>query len=209
MLLPYFTMIPAILLAASIILFRTAPWLLGQDAVKDFSGYTPLMAFAVCGGVFLPRRWAVAVPVLTMVATEVAVTLASGGALHGGYLTASLVCLLLGCAMGWSLRKNPGFLRVLGVSALGSAVFYLISNTVAFFSFPGYAPTLDGWVQCLTTGLPQFRPTTMEFGLRQLAGDVVFSALFCVSVAVTAKSSAAAAVKAGSPALAPQSHPVG
>jgi hypothetical protein len=56
-------------------------------------------------------------------------------------------------------------------------LFHLVSNTVSFFLDPGYAKTIAGWWQCQTVGLPGFTPTWV-FTLKQIIGDLVFTAAF-------------------------------
>jgi hypothetical protein len=66
-------------------------------------------------------------------------------------------------------------------------VFYLVSNTASWFYEPGYAKTLAGWIQALTTGLPGY-PPTWAFLLKTLLSSGLFTGLFVGAMKLTAES---------------------
>ena len=171
-------MLPAVILLVSVLVFRIAPWLGGGEMLKDVAGYSPLMAFALCSGLFLPKKWAVAFPVACVVISGVVINSIYGASLFHYAGLESAVCVAAVAVAGLLVKKKASLAVVLGTSILSTVLFYLVSNTVSFFMDPGYtAKTLAGWVQCQTTGLPGFLPTWV-FGLRQAAGDLGFTALF-------------------------------
>ena len=171
-------MLPAIVLLAAIILFRIAPWLGGSDVLRAVGGISPLMAFALCGGVFLPRKWALWFPVAAVAITHGAINLIAGEPVFHVYAVVVAVSVVVVAAAGVAVKKKASLAVLLGISVLSTVLFHLVSNTVSFFLDPGYAKTFAGWWQCQTTGLPQYSPQTWVFSLRQLVANLAFTALF-------------------------------
>jgi hypothetical protein len=62
---------------------------------------------------------------------------------------------------------SPSRGRLLGVSVLGSTLFFVITNLGVFFWGGLYVPTLAGLTECFVRALPFYK--------NQLAGDLVFS----------------------------------
>ena len=65
---------------------------------------------------------------------------------------------------------------------IGSALFYLMTNTTTWISTADYAKTLPGWWQAMTTGVPGFPPTLLFFR-NTLLSDLFFTALFVITQA--------------------------
>src|SRR5947208_615201 len=64
-----------------------------------------------------------------------------------------------------------------------SVMFYLVTNSVSWWTDPAYAKNLNGWAQALTTGtgLPGFPPTLVFFRnslIADLAGSAVLLAIY-------------------------------
>ena len=70
---------------------------------------------------------------------------------------------------------------LLFASALGSFIFYITTNTAAWAANPAYAPTLQGLLQSLTSGLPGY-PSTLWFYRQTLIGDLLFTLILAASV---------------------------
>ena len=171
-------MLPAVILLAAIILFRIAPWLGGDEVLRAIGGISPLMAFALCGGVFLPKKWAVWFPLAAVVITHAVINGIAGKPVIHPYAVLTAVSVVLVAAAGVAVKKKASLAALLGISFLSTVLFHLVSNTVSFFIDPGYAKTLAGWWQCQTTGLPGYMPPTWVFTLRQIASDLAFTAIF-------------------------------
>jgi hypothetical protein len=171
-------MLPAIFLLASVIILRLAPWLRGQEAVEAFAGFTPLMGYALCGGVFLPRRLALWFPLMAVVVTHGIINHLDGKPFLHYYGIVSAAGVVAVSAVGVVVKKKASAGVLLGTCFLSTVLFYLMSNTVSFFMAPAYAKSLPGWWQAVTTGLPQYSPQAWVFLARELAGDLAFTALF-------------------------------
>ena len=75
------------------------------------------------------------------------------------------------------LAKRRSYGRVFLGTLIGTLLFYLVSNTMAWFGNPAYVKSFAGWIQALTVGLPGFPPTWF-FGLKSLLGTSLFTGLF-------------------------------
>ncbi len=171
-------MAPILILLTSIVLFRTVPWLAGDEALRQqFAGWTPLMGFALCGGAFLPRKTALWLPAAAILVSSAVVNTIAGFSAVNAFSIVIAVSAVAIAAAGAALKKKVTLAALLGTSILGTVLFHLASNTVSFYWDLGYAKTLGGWWQCQTTGLPQYPPTWL-FSLRQLTGDLCFTAAF-------------------------------
>ena len=175
-----FIMIPVLLLLFSVILFRIAPSLSGSEMVRMMAGWSPLMAFALCGAAFFPRRWALAAGLVAVVVPHFFINKLQGYPLWDAYLPTLAVSVIAVSALGAFVGKKAPLAVFAGASLLSTVLFHLVSNTVSFFTASGYPPTLAGWVQCQTTGLPGYPPTWL-FSLKQLAGDLLFTVLFVLA----------------------------
>lgn len=138
---------------------------------------SPLMAFAFTGAVVFPRTlpwWSWAVLLL-------GIDLLSEGTAwwsqaHGRpEVLVAYVCYALAAWWGAQQRGTAGILDTLVRSLACSVGFYLISNTLSWFTDPIYSKTLSGWVQALTVGTPGPYPTTLEFFRNSLAADMIGS----------------------------------
>lgn len=176
-------MIPALLLlvsALSVIFFRVAPSLGGPEMVRTMAGFSPLMAFALCGGAFFPRRAALAVGMAAVIVPHFVINAVQGYPLWDANLPTLLAVVAVVAIIGKSVGAKAPVAVLLGASLLSTVLFHLVTNTVSFFTVPGYSATLAGWLQAQTTGLPQYPPTWL-FSVKQMAGDLLFTALFAVS----------------------------
>jgi hypothetical protein len=187
----------AFFLIFAVVSFRLTAGFSEMDGMANFS---PMAAVVLCGAVFLPKRFAIAVPLAAMLITDVVLNLHykvpvfSPGMLftYFGYAAIFLIGLQL------RDRKSRGRYqwKLFGGAVAGTFIFYLLSNTGAWFASPGYAKTLAGWWQSQTVGLAPFPPSYL-FLRNSLVGDLCFTALFAACFAF-------AAHKAHSPSSADQ-----
>lgn len=82
------------------------------------------------------------------------------------------------------LAKRRSYGRVFFGTLIGTLLFYLVSNTMAWFGNPAYVKSFAGWIQALTVGLPGFPPTWF-FGLKSLLGTSLFTGLFAGAMKIS------------------------
>lgn len=144
--------------------------------------FSAVYALMFCAGVYFPRKLAWWLPFATVLVTDVLlnhfyyhVTLVSGEMIGVYVCYAALV--LLGRAFGPRAR----FLSLLGGGILGAILFYLISNTFAWFfnpfHNPEYVKTFVGWFTALTKGTSGYAQT-WEFFRNTLGSGGLFTGLF-------------------------------
>ena len=168
----------AIVLLLVVILYRI---FFGIVESADFGGlhnFAPVAAIALCGAAYLPRRLAVALPLVGLLVSDAVLNLVH---YHLPLLTFEIVPHYLALAIismiGMAFRGRARLLPLLGASFAGSIIFFLITNTGSWIAAPEYAKTFAGWVQALTTGIPGY-PPTWWFYRHTLMSDLFFTAIF-------------------------------
>lgn len=152
--------------------------------------FSAVYAIAFCAGVFLkgPMRWWL--PLVTLLISDLAINFhywtdyranpkayAEPIKLFQPYLLANYLGYGVLVWLGTRFKPQARWFKLVGGGILGALLFYLLSNTAAWLSSPGYAKSLAGWVQALTVGLPGYPPTWM-FLLKTLTGTGLFTGLF-------------------------------
>ena len=168
----------AIVLLLIVILYRI---FFGITQSADFGGlhnFAPIAAVALCGAVYLPRRLAIALPMIGLLVSDVVLNVIH---YHLPLLTFEIVpryvALALISLLGLAMRNHPRLLPLLAASFAGSVLFFGITNTGSWIGDPGYAKTFGGWWQALSVGLPGY-PPTWWFYRHTLMGDLFFTAIF-------------------------------
>jgi hypothetical protein len=150
-----------------------------EVAPEVLPNFSPLMASALCGALFLPGWIGLAVPVAALVLSDVVLNAHYGAPIFSAQLLWTLPGYLVAVALGWSLRGRSGLLPVLGGTLAASVFFYMVTNTGSWLGLTSYPQNFSGWVQALTVGLPGY-PPTWTFFRNSLAGDLLFAACFVV-----------------------------
>lgn len=148
-------------------------------------------AFAFCAGVFFRGALAWWLPLGVMLATDVALNVFYYHEPPFGFyllMNYAVYALLIGLGK-LSGRKAP-FLKLILGGLAGAVIFYVVTNTLSWLQDAAYAKTLAGWIQALTTGRPDWHPTTWEMFRNTLLSGGLFTALFAVSGKLTAESPA-------------------
>jgi hypothetical protein len=151
-----------------------------EVAPEVLPNFSPLMASALCGALFLPGLIGLVVPVMALVLSDVMLNAHYGAPIFSPQFLWTLPSYLVAVAIGWSLRGRTGLLPVLGGTLATSVFFYVVTNTGSWLGLTAYPQTFAGWVQALTVGLPGY-PPTWTFFRNSLAGDLLFAAFFVVT----------------------------
>ncbi len=152
--------------------------------------FSAAYAIAFCGGLYLAGRWGWTIPFLVLAGTDLLLNIffySRDGFSLGAFLAAELPTLLayvVLIGLGRSMGGKKSWWRLLGGGVLGALLFYIITNTAAWLTLPGYAKTLAGWLQAITTGLPGY-PETWEFFRNTLMSGGLFTGLFVGAMKAT------------------------
>jgi hypothetical protein len=183
-------MFAALFLLIVVVLYRVVSGFAGSADFHWLHNFAPVAAIALCGAVYLPRRIAAILPLAMLFLSDLVLNLFH---YHQPLFTFDIlpryVALALISGLGFALRGHASLLRLLGASVVGSLIFFVISNTGSWLYEPGYAKTLAGWLQAMTSGLPGY-PPTLWFYRWTLVSDVFYTLLFAVCMGATAKKEA-------------------
>jgi hypothetical protein len=186
-------MFSALALLLVVVAYRVACGFLGSGDLAWMNNFAPVAAIALCGAVYLPRRLAIALPLVMLVVSDVILNV---GRYHEPLFTWDILpryaALALISMIGFALRGRARFASLLGASVAGSVLFYLVTNTGSWISEPGYTKDLAGWMQAQTTGLPGFVPS-LWFFRQTLLSDACFTVLFAACMALQPRARAVAA----------------
>jgi hypothetical protein len=175
-----FPMIPAVLLVFCVVLYRVAAGLLIYSGTALWlSNFAPLAAIALCCGAYLPGRYKFAVPLLTIVVSDVVLDVTYHAAVFDPQISCRYAALALVSLLGFALQNRASLKTMLPASLLGSILFYVITNAFSWLTDPAYTKNMTGLIQALTVGLPQYAATpTWMFFRNSLVSDFVFTAIF-------------------------------
>lgn len=170
-------MIPAFLLILSAVAFRIVMGLFVQSNSTWISNFAPLAAIALCGAAYFPRPYKFAVPLLALLASDIVLNLHYGASLLDPLIFGRYLALIVVGCVGLALSGRASLKTLLPAAIAGSALFYAITNAFSWLSDPGYAKSVAGLIQALTTGLPGYAPTWMFFR-NSLVSDLLFTFVF-------------------------------
>jgi Family of unknown function (DUF6580) len=162
---------------ATVALFRV----LRAAVLPDLPNFSPVMAMAFCGGLFLPGLLAWLLPLAVIALSDVALSLSLGYPPFGAGQFAAWCSLLIGVGAGrwvarWQQLKTSALIPVIIANAL---IFYLVTNAVSWAFEPSYPRDFGGLLQALTTGLPGY-PPTWQFFRNALISDILFVGLIFI-----------------------------
>lgn len=128
--------------------------------------FSPVEAIALFGGAyFASRAWALAVPLLAMLLSDVMLGAMLGGT-YGSYVASAsfwlvYACIALSTLLGFGLRGKVSAARVLGYSLAGSVLFFVVTNFGVWASGTMYPKTGAGLAAAYVAGIPFFQWTVL------------------------------------------------
>lgn len=188
-------MIVAALLALAVVFYRIALGFADLQGAEWLHNFSPLCAVALCGAIYFPRRAALWAAPLALLLSDLVLNARNHFPLLSWEMLARYGAVALVVLMGWQLRGRTSLTRTLLASAAGALVFYVLTNSVSWLGEPGYAKTAAGWLQALTTGLPDQHPATIVFFRNSLLSDLSFTALFLICLGRQGRQAAPAPLK--------------
>lgn len=147
--------------------------------------FSAAYALAFCAGVYFPRRMAWWLPLATLAVSDVAINLYYHFVHHLDAFKATQLINYVAFAgliwLGTTFKPGNSLLKLLSGGIVGAVLFYLLTNTAAWFFNPFHNPeytrNLAGWLIALTKGTAGY-PSTWEFFLRTLLSGGLFTGLF-------------------------------
>jgi len=128
--------------------------------------FSPVEAVALFGGAyFASKRWALIVPLIGLLVSDIVLAAINGGAYATWFGNAGIalvyLCIALSTVLGFGLRGKVSGARVLGFSLLGSVLFFVVTNFGAWLYEGMYPKTLAGLGAAYVAGIPFFQWTVL------------------------------------------------
>jgi len=133
--------------------------------VPHAPNFAPIGAMALFGGAYLPKRWALVLPLAAMFLSDIFIGfdgVDGRAAVYGSFLLIGLLGIWLG--------NHKSAANIIGASLAGSLLFFLITNFTVLYTESLYPRTWAGLLESYTMALPFFRYTVL--------GDVFYTAVF-------------------------------
>ena len=124
--------------------------------------FTPVIALALFGGLYLGKTRGWVMPLLLMVVSDLII------GLHATifFTWGSIVLIAL---LGYRMRARRNVSSVLGTAVLAAVLYFLVTNFGAWLAM--YPKTAAGFVSCYLAAIPFFR--------NSLLSTLVYTVLFC------------------------------
>jgi hypothetical protein len=172
-------------------------------ALSRWPGLLPLnfsaaYALAFCAGVYFPKRISWWLPIVVLLATDIGLNFyyqhlnpandvwSAANLVNLGFNYAAYGALVF---IGRRFKPESSFVSLISGSLVGAVLFYLITNTAAWFFNPFHNPeyikTFASWILALTKGISGW-PSTLTFFRHTLLGTGLFTALFVAAQKLTA-----------------------
>ena len=144
--------------------------------LPHWPNFGPVGAMALFGAASFSRKWmALVVPFAALYLSDLALNNLVYGeyytGFYWGFSTWVYVGFLLTVLLGFGMLRNRNFswLRILGATGAGTAVFFLLTNFGVWLSSGMYPRSGAGLIAAYTAGLP--------FLLNSAAGNTLFAGL--------------------------------
>lgn len=125
--------------------------------------FAPIAAMALFGGCHLAKKYALVIPLLAMLISDLFLGFHSTMPfVYGSFLATGL--------FGIWLKNHKSVLNVFGVSLFSSILFFLVTNFGVWLSGGLYPKTLQGLLDAYVMAIPFFRNT--------IIGDLFYVGLF-------------------------------
>lgn len=126
--------------------------------------FAPIAALAIFGALYLPKRWALVLPVGAMIVSDAII-----GFYSWKILLAVYGSFVLAGGLGLTARRYKSFGSIVGATVLGSILFFLITNAAVWAFGTMYTHDVGGLIASYVSAVPFFRST--------LAGDLFYVAV--------------------------------
>lgn len=158
-----------IFLVASLRIIRAA-------FLPELPNFSPTMALAFCGGIFLPGIAAWIIPLGALFISDLILNGIFGYSFLSFEQAGTWCCLvgMVGLGRWTGSRRLFSLGQFYGMLTSGSLLFYFVTNTVSWFFNPAYPRGWEGLWMSLTVGLPGFPPTWIFFR-NSLTSDFLFA----------------------------------
>ena len=150
----------------------------------------PITAIALFGGAYINRKWLIfLVPFAALYMSDFVLNNTAlrsyypdieGTVFWSQYMTGTFLAFGLIICLGLVFLKKVSALRVVNISLVSSALFFLVTNFFAWLGSPIYPQSFSGLLTSYGAGIPFFRPTIL--------GDLLFTGVLFGAMELIKKS---------------------
>lgn len=133
------------------------------------ANFTPIAAIALFAGIYLPKKYALIVPMVAMFISDIVLGFYLWPVMVSVYFTFAITSIL-----GLAIQKHKKAANILGGTLLASILFFLITNWAVWAFGTMYAHNFNGLIQSYIMALPFFKNT--------LLGDLFYTAVLVGSM---------------------------
>ena len=123
--------------------------------IVHLPNFTPVVSLALFSGTYLPKRYAVIVPVSLMIISDFFIGFHETILFTWGSL--ALISIL-----GFLNRRHKNSITILSSSLLAALLFFVLTNFGTWLLSNLYPRTLDGLKECFILAIPFFRTTLLS-----------------------------------------------
>lgn len=126
------------------------------------ANFAPIGGIAIFSGLYLPKKWALALPLAAMFFSDLFIgfySLPIMFSVYAGFIIMGIIGLMA--------RQNKKLSAILGGAILGSVIFYLITNGAVWAFGSLYPHTAAGLLESYYLAIPFFR--------NSLLGDLFYT----------------------------------
>ncbi len=116
------------------------------------ANFAPIGAIALFGGLYLPKKWALILPLAVMFVSDLFIGFYSWQIMSAVYASFVLMGII-----GFLIRNKKSFSKVLGGTILGSVLFFIITNAAVWMFGTMYTHDFSGLIQSYFMALPFFK----------------------------------------------------
>lgn len=173
------------MILAVFLILAAAGWRVAAAWEPSFANFAPLMALAFCGGVYFRDRRMWLVPFAALLLSDLYLDYyyqtQFGYVWTFGAAGIRALCFVMALFIGWQVSHRKSWLNLFSGTLAGAVIFYLVTNSHAWWYDLSYSKTVAGWWQALTVGHPEYPPTLLFFR-NSLASDFFFTAMFALAM---------------------------
>ena len=164
----YWQLVVAICLVMIIVVARILP---------HEANFTPVAAVGLFSGIYLRRKWALAIPIIGLVISDLFLTsypIEGRLIVYGSFFATGVIGRFIsrGDLFTKSGKLSHKLPKVLGGTLVGSILFFIITNNIFLYAPSLYTYDFSGMIASYVAGLPFFRS--------QLVGDLFYSGVLIV-----------------------------
>ncbi len=155
---------------------------------QEWASFSAAYAICFCAGVYFSRAAAWWLPLATLFLSDVVLNIFYYDQRPVTvYMLPNYLMYLALIGLGRLHARRQSWWRLVFGGAGGAVLFFIVTNTVAWFQSEHYPKTWAGWLAAMTTGVPGWPPPWVFLRNSFLSGGL-FTGLFAAAMKLTASS---------------------